>query len=287
MIETAEVDGIVLAGGGTHASASARAVRATPLTLRESALEIGALGFAGIESEIGLSASGDWELPPVPIGTGDDRSSFRVRIREASTAEPGSVMRFTDRTTEPVFTERVDVASAELRAFDSDAIGVPARFSVDATTGALKALHADGLVVPTLTGTDFDLNATVHELSLRALSPYARLHLGRSVEGGFADLTIDAKIRASDLEAVADFTLSDVALGRFGFAAGSSSGLDADDSAPLDAALGSLADEQGRIELTVPLRGRLDAPGFDFDGLVARALARAALESAQVLPRSE
>ena len=286
VIETAEVDGIVLAGGGTHARASARALRASPLTLRESGLEIGALGFAGIEGEIGLSASGDWELPPVPIGTRDDRSSFRVRIREASTAEPGSVMRFTDRTTEPVFTESVDIASAELRAFDSGAIGVPARFSVDATTGALKALHADGVVVPTLTGTDFGLDATVHELSLRALSPYSRLHLGRSVEGGYADLTIDARIRTSDLEAVADFTLSDVALGKPGLAAGSS-GLDADDSASLDAALGSLADEQGRIELAVPLRGWLDAPGFDFDRLVIRALVRAVLENAQVLPESE
>ena len=286
VLASAEVDGIALAGGDSDAGASLRALRASPLTVRDSALEIGALDFAGVESEFGLSASGDWEVPPLPIGAGDDRAPFRVRIREAGIAEPGSIMRFTDRTTQPAFTESVRVASAQLRGFDSEAIGVAARFSVDAAGDAFAALHAGGVVVPTLTGTDFDLNATIRGLSLRALSPYARLHLGRSVDGGYADSTIDATIRTSDLEAVADFTLSDVVLGKSGLAAGSS-GLDADDSAALDAALGSLADEQGRIELTVPLRGRLDAPGFDFDGLVTRALARTALESALQLPRTD
>ena len=285
-IATAEVDGIVLAGAGAGPRASVRALRANPLTLRESMLEIGALDFAGVDSEVGLSASGDWELPPVPVGTGDDRSPFRVRIREASTADPGSIVRFTDRTTEPAFTESVEIASAALRGFDSGAIGVAARFSVDAAADALGALHAAGVVVPTLTGTDADVTATVTGLSLAALSPYARLHLGRSVDGGFADATIDATIHTSDLDAVADFTLTEAALGKSGLPA-ETSGFGADDAAALDAALGSLADAQDTIALRVPLRGRLDAPGFDFDGLLTRALARAALESAQALPRTE
>ena len=282
----AEVDGIALSGGDGHASASLRALRASPLTVRDSTLEIGALGFAGVEGEIGLSASGDWMVPPLPIGTGNDHSPMRIRIREARTAEPDSIIRFTDRTTQPAFTESVRIASAKLRGFDSEAIGVAARFSLDAAGDTFTALKGGGVVVPTLTGTDLDLNATIRGLSLRALSPYARLHLGRTVDGGYADAAIDATIRTSDLEAVADVALREVALGKSDLPAGSSA-LGVHDSTALDEALGSLADAQGRIELTVPLRGRLDAPGFDFDGLVARALARAALENAQVLPRSE
>ena len=41
---------------------------------------------------------------------------------------------------------------------------------------------------------------------------------------------------------------------------------------------------QGRVELEIPLPGKLDAPGFDFDALVTQALATAALESAQEGP---
>ena len=285
-LAAAEVDGIAIAGKGTGTRASARTLRASPLALRESALEIGALDLAGVEIGVGLSESGAWELPPLPLGIGEDRSPFRVRIREASTAEPGSIIRFTDRTTEPVFTERVEIASAELSGFDSEAIGVAARFSVAAAADAAGALHAGGVVVPMLTGTDVDVDMTVRGLSLRAFSPYARLHLGRSVDGGYADTAIDATIRTSDLEAVADVTMSEVALGRSEHPAGST-GAGVEDTAALDAALDSLADAQGTIALRVGLRGRLDAPDFDFDALVTRALARAALESAQALPRTE
>ena len=285
-IATAQLDGATVDGARGRASVSVRALRASPLTIRESALEIGALSLAGVESEIGLSESGDWELPALPIGTGDARSSFRVRIQEASTAEPGSVLRITDRTTKPAFTASVDIAGAALRGFDSEAIGVAARFSVEATADIFSALHADGILVPTLTGTEFDLDATVHGLSLRELSPYSRLHLGRPVEGGYADVALDATIRTSDLEAVADFTLSEIALGKSEVPA-QSPAPGAESASMLDTALNSLTDEQGRIELKVPLHGRLDAPDFDFDGLVVRAFARAALETAQALPKAE
>ena len=52
-------------------------------------------------------------------------------------------------------------------------------------------------------------------------------------------------------------------------------------------ALDLLEDGQGRVALEVPLRGKLDAPGFDFDGLLTRALANAVLERARTLPKAE
>jgi len=219
----AEVDGVTLDDTHGRVKTSALALRASPLTIRESAVEIGTLSLSGIDSALGLSESGDWELPalPLPLGTGNAQSSFRVRMQEASTAAPGSIIRFIDRTTEPDFAESLAIGSAALRGFDSEAIGVPARFSFEATAGSFSALQADGVLVPTLTGTEFDLNTTIRGLSLRALSPYSRLHLGRPVEGGHADVMLDATIRTSDLEGVADFTLNEVALGESELPAGS------------------------------------------------------------------
>ena len=282
----AEVEGITLVSARGGASAAAHALRASPVTIRESALAIGTLSLSGLESAIGLSENGDWNFPALPVVAGDSRSSFRVRIGEASTAERASVIRIVDRTTEPEFSDSIDIASAALRGFDSGAAGVPARFSVDAAANIFASLHVDGVLTPTLTGTDLDLNATIHGLSLHELSPYARLHLGHSVEGGLADVTFDATIRTSDLEGVADFTLSEVVLGEVEPPAGST-GLGVEGAAALGAALNSLGDEQGRIELRVPLRGKLDAPDLDLDGLVARALASAALEAVEASPKAE
>ena len=278
-------------GAGTLAGTSADALRASPLAIRESGVEIGALSLFGLESTIGVDERGGWELPVFPAPparTGEPRSSLRVRIEEASTAEPGSVVRLIDRTTDPDFMVVIDVTSAALRGFDSEAIDVPARFSVEAAGGAFTALQARGLLTPTLTGTDLDLNATIQGLSLPRLSPYSRLHFGRPVEGGHADVTVVATVRTSDLEGIADFTVSDLALGESEPPAGSGSpGAGPVEASAFDAALGLLEDERGRIVLKASLRGKLDAPGFDLDGLLARALAAAVLETAQSTPKAE
>ena len=281
----AGVEGVTVHDTRGRGSTSIRSLRARTLTILDSALEIGTLNLSGVESAIAVSETGDWELPVLPIGAGDGPTSFAVRVQEADTTDSSFVVRITDRTTEPAFAERFIIDHAALRGLDSAAVGVPARFSVEATADVFASLRADGALVPTLTGTDLDLKATVRGLSLRELSPYARLHLGRSFERGHADVAVDATVRTSDLEAVADFTLSDVALGESGLPASLSESAGAEDTAALDAGLEALTDERGRIELKVPLRGRLDAPGFDFDGLVIRALARAAVTAAS--PKGE
>ena len=285
---SAEADGITLDDARGRASASsAYALRAGSLAVRGSEVEIGALRLSGLESTIGLGEDGGWELPALPAGAGGARSSSRVRIEEASITDPGSVLRFIDRTTEPDFTARVDVSNAVLRGFDSAPGDVPARFSVEATWDVFTALQAGGVLIPTPAGADLDLGVTARGLSLRALSPYPRLHLGRQVRGGSADVVLDLTVRGPDLEGVAGFTLSDVVLGEPALPADPPGAGPADPS-PLDAALDLLEDgQEGRVALEVPLRGRLDAPGFDFDGLLTRALANAVLERAQALPKAE
>ena len=292
VFENAGMEGVTLNGahGGAdtgRARASARVLEASPLAIRESGVEIGALRLSGLDSTIGVDEYGDWELPALPVGAGEARSSSSVRIEEASTVDPGSIVRFIDRTTEPDFTASVEVTSATLHGFDSEASDGPARFFVEAAAaGVFTALQAGGALTPTLTGTDLDLNATIRGLSLRELSPYSRLHLGREIEGGHAEVLLDVTVRTSDLEGVADLALSELALGRTGSPAGSP-GTGPVDPPALDAALESLQGEQSRIELKVPLRGQLDAPGFDLDAVVTRAFAGAAVATAQSLPRAE
>ena len=292
IFENAGMEGVTLngarAGADTgRARTSARVLEASPLAIRESGVEIGALRLSGLETTIGVDEYGGWELPALPVGAGAARSSSSIRIEEASTADPGSIVRLIDRTTEPDFTASVEVTSATLHGFDSGAGDVPARFFVEAASaGVFTALQAGGVLTPTLTGTDLDLNATIRGLSLRELSPYSRLHLGREIEGGQAEVLLDVTVRTSDLEGVADLALSELALGRTESPAGSP-GAGPVEPPALDAALESLQGEQGRIELKVPLRGQLDAPGFDLDGVVTRAFAGAALATAQSLPKAE
>ena len=93
-------------------------------------------------------------------------------------------------------------------------------------------------------------------------------------------------MRTSDLEGVADFTLNDVALGISELPVNFAES-EVESTAALGAALKALTDQRSRIEVKVPLRGRLDAPDFDLDGLVVRALGRAALAAVEAPPKGE
>ena len=279
VFETAQAHGIALRDASGRSSTSARVVQASRMAIGESAMEIGSVEVSALDSTIGVTEHGDWEFPALPIGTGGGpQSSFRVRIDEARTSDSASVVGLVDRTTVPHFETRIDIESATLHGIDSAAIGVPARFSIEAAAGIFTALRADGVVVPMLTGIDVDLNATIDGLSLREFSPYSRLHLGQDIGDGHADVRLDLTVRTSDLEGTAEFAMRDVVLGGQG-APGDSPGL--------GAALASLKDEQGKFMLRAPLRGELDSPDFDLDGLVIRSLVRAALETAETSPRTE
>ena len=266
----AEAEGVALYGAGDRASASARALRASGLSVRESSVEVASLGLAGIEGTIGVAENGSWTFPEFPVNVGHARSPFKVRIDEADVEDSDSKIHFFDRTTEPDFAATLDVMSATLHGFDSGAIDEPARFSVEAAAGASTILRADGTHLPTLTGADFDLDARIRGLFLPELSPYSRLHLGRDVAAGYGDVDLDLAVQSSDLEGVADFSLSGVVLG----------GPAPAESRSLGRALTLLHEEQGTAELKVRLRGKADAPDFNFDALVTRALADTVLKAA-------
>ena len=261
------------------ASMSARMLQASRMALGTSAMEIGSVEVSALDSTIGVTDRGDWELPVLPIGIGGGSpSSFRVRIDEARTSDSASVVGLVDRTTVPHFETRIDIADATLLGVDTAAIGMPAHFSVEAAAGIFTGLRADGVVVPTLTGADVDLIAAIRGLSLPDLSPYSRLHLGQDIEDGQADVRLALTVRTSDLEGTAEVAMREVALEGAG-SPGASPGL--------GAALASLEDEQGAIMLKAPLRGELDSPDFDLDGLLIRSLASAALDTANTLLEAE
>jgi len=278
LVANAEADGLALLDSEGLEITAASVLQANRMTIRDSGVDIGSLALFGLEVTIGLSEHGELELPALPIATGSAQLPIRLRIQETVTADSESVLHFIDRTTEPDVAVRVALANAALRGFDSDAIGAPADFSLEAASGAFNALQAGGLLTPTLTGTDLDLTAAVRGLSLPRLSPYSRTHLGWEVESGHADVVLDLRVRTSDLEGVADFVLRGVMLGESGSPAGFPG---------LGTALASLENENGRIELSVPLRGKLDDPRFDFDGLAVGALAHTVLETADASPETQ
>ena len=280
-LASAVVDGATLESRNAS-RVSVRALEGSRVALHDSGLEIGSLDLSGLDGTVGSTEQGEWSLPLLPVGGGDATSPFSVRIEEIRTADAESFIRIVDGTTDPDFTARIDIASATLRGFDSGSTGSPARFSVEGTAQAVASVQASGALMPTLTGIDLDLNVQLRGLSLPALSPYSRLHLGQDVAAGHADVTLELAVRSSDIDGVVDFSTDGLLLG--------SAATPVDRSVPgavpgaeLGPALALIEERRGAIELKARLRGSVDDPEFDFDRLLTRVLADSALGAAEQL----
>ena len=271
------VDGATL-GRPNDNRLSADAVRGGHVVLRDAGLAIGSLDLSGLETAIGMNEKGEWDLPLLPLGSGDAGVPYSVRIDEASIADPDAVVHLVDRTTDPNFSATVNIASATLRGFRSSATGSPAHFSIESTAEAFSSARVEGTLIPTLTGTDLDLNVEVQGLALPAFSPYVRLHLGQDLAAGQADATLALAVRSADLDGVVDFRPSGVEFRDVASPANRS---------VVGSALLSIEERNGAIELKAPFRGSVDDPGFDLDRLLVQALANSALAAAEGLEKIE
>ena len=271
------VDGVT-SGRANDNRFSADAVRGGHVVLRDAGLEMGSLDLSGLETTIGMNEKGEWDLPLPPLGTGSAGAPYSVRIDEAGIVDHRAVVHVVDRTTDPEFAARVDVARATLRGYRSSAPGSPARFSIESAADAFSSARVEGALIPTLTGTDLDLNADLRGLTLPAFSPYARLHLGHDLAAGQADATLALAVRSADLDGVVDFRPSGV---RFRDTESRTN------RSVLGSALALIEERNGAIELKATLRGGVDDPDFNLDRLLVHALADSALDAAEVLEKAE
>ena len=283
------VDGAAL-GRANDTRLSADAVRGGRVVVRDAGLEIGSIDLSGLEAAIGLDEKGEWDLPPLPfragsfrtgpLGTDDGGEPYSVGIDEAGIAGPAAaVVHVVDRTTDPDFAARVDIERATLRGFRSSAIGLPARFSIEGAADAFSSARVEGALIPTLTGTDLDLNVDLRGLTLPAFSPYARLHLGQDLAAGQADATLALAVRSADLDGVVDFRPSGVRFRDMASPANRS---------VVGSALALIEARNGAIELTASLLGSVDGPRASTSiASWSRALADSALDAANRLEKAE
>jgi hypothetical protein len=114
--------------------------------------------------------------------------------------------------------------------------------------------------------TDFlDLRVRFENVAIPPLSPYTATFAGRTVAEGKLWLDLEYRIENGQLLGrnqirLADFRLGDRVEARRAI------------DLPLDLAVALLTDEQGRIDLAVPVRGDVNDPKFDMGALVLEAV---------------
>ena len=110
-----------------------------------------------------------------------------------------------------------------------------------------------------------DLKVVFTNVEMPPFSPYAVTFAGRRIAEGKLWLDLEYKIADSQLAGDNKIRLADFKLGE---RVESKSAVDL----PLDLAIALLTDEEGRIDLSVPVRGDVGKPEFDIGALVVQAV---------------
>lgn len=106
-----------------------------------------------------------------------------------------------------------------------------------------------------------DINVIFRNVTMSSLSPYSATFAGRKIESGKLDLDLQYKIENSQLKSQNKITLSQFKLGETVESPNAT-------SLPLDLAISLLTDNEGKIQASVPVEGRVDDPKFALGGVL-------------------
>lgn len=110
-----------------------------------------------------------------------------------------------------------------------------------------------------------EINMSFKNISTNSLSPYAAKFAGRKIKAGSLSLALDYKIANNNLDGNNNIVLESLVLGE------EVKSPDAMDL-PLDMAISLLEDDNGKIDIKLPIKGDLNNPEFEIDAVIQKAI---------------
>ncbi|MEA3251713.1 MAG: DUF748 domain-containing protein [Pseudomonadota bacterium] len=203
-----------------------------------------------------------------PPNDGSGGAGMRYAI-DTLAIEQGAVA-FSDRHLPRPFTIDFSALIGEWRDINSDREG-DGRLSLEGRVADGSPLRIEGAFDPLGDALSGRLNLHFERLELKTFAPYLRAFGGYAIEQGQATLDLDYRLEQGRLQARNHLVLRQLQLGE-----------EVDASAtdlPLKTLIGVLKNDEGVIELDIPMRLPLDNPGSVDFGSVAGQAIREALEN--------
>ncbi|MGQ9811867.1 MAG: DUF748 domain-containing protein [Dissulfurimicrobium sp.] len=197
-----------------------------------------------------------------PETGGVDRHQFPVAVKRIG-IENG-VIDFADLSLVLPFATRIEQ-------FKGAASGVsiePASrvlFGFEGRVGEFGQAKVTGSLIPSDPRRFTDISVIFRNVVMPPLSPYSATFAGRKIASGKLNLDLEYKIKNSEMLGKNKVVLQDFTLGERVKSPGAM-------DLPLDLAVALLTDNEGKIDIAVPVRGDLDHPEFSYGRIIRQAL---------------
>lgn len=251
------------------------------LTLSPNRLDIGQLRIAGPVAELIIAEDQSVNLARVfkrkpeaagqpaaaqsgntPAAPGREDDAFPVSIARLR-VERG-VLTFADFSQQPQFSTRMHNLQGVMTGLSS-APGSRARLQFNAAIADYGDARIEGSMNPFKPAYATDVRMNLRNVDLSALTPYVVRFAGYRVSAGTLSMDLRYQVRESRLVGDNRFVLNKVQLGE---KVDSPTAMDL----PLKLALSLLEDENGVINIGVPVSGDLQNPQFSFGAVARRAI---------------
>ncbi|GGC09452.1 hypothetical protein GCM10011352_39800 [Marinobacterium zhoushanense] len=201
-----------------------------------------------------------------PATAAEQGEAFRIRIDELVLAGD-SQLRFTDRSTKPVFSALLAIDRANINAIDT-AGDAQSEFALSAQVNRFAKLTAEGAVNLIGSPRSGHWSAQLVGMDLPSLSPYSIKYTGYFLKNGQLNLKLDGALEQDQLDGSNHIRLNrlevdpvdQAQVGKF----------QQQISMPLGTAVAVLQDDDDNIDLDVPVSGSLDDPEFDYQSIIKR-----------------
>lgn len=205
-----------------------------------------------------------------------DEPLFNIALNSLALSSPTTVQ-FIDKSVTPHFERDLVINTLTVNRLDSEEPSIPTDIKLTGTTGKYGKLDFTTIVTPFAEIPVYHVNGFFNEFDLTGVSSYIRDALGIEIENGEFDLALDTKVTGSELSGDAE-----VFLRRFEFTGVKSTTNSKNVNAiSFNAALGTLKDSDGNVELNLPLSGDISDPSFGLSGLLTLVVKKAVLSKAK------
>jgi hypothetical protein len=184
-----------------------------------------------------------------------------------------------DASVSPSFAQKIIIETLQAGPFDSANESLQSPFKLIAKDEEYLQIDADGYLSPFAEKLNASFNAKINEVNLPSVSPYMKGALGFEMKSGQLDIGVEITVtndklngetglfaRGLEMSSADDFEQGNIKEGK---------------AMPLNAALSILKDDQGNIDLSVPIRGDISDPTFGMENFLGLILKKAVMSQAQ------
>lgn len=200
-----------------------------------------------------------------PPGKAEDRQaepSFPVNV-ERVRLEKG-IIDFADFSLVLPFAAKIEQSRGIITGISTRADSLTS-LKIDGRVGEFGQAKAEGSLIPSAPKKFTDIRVMFRNVEMPPLSPYTATFAGRIISGGKLNLDLGYKIKDSELLGDNSVILERFSLGERVESPGAM-------KLPLDLAIALLTDSDGKIDLSLPIRGNVDHPEFSYGHLVWQAI---------------